>query len=564
MPQSTLSRSRVLAMLAKPPSDAALAELLFRSKAELKGGQGDEMPVEVTPDRLDLLSEGGLGLYLQGTTESAVGLLHPPGISRFDPPPGVRVDPSVSPLRPFLSALVVRAPTWAGVDAGLLAEAVRFQELLHATVGLGRRLASFGLYPYDRLLPPFTYAMEEVGRVDLVPLDGAGAMPAAQFLSDHPMAARYGSMGAKDGRLLTLRDRQGALLSLPPILNARPAGEVKVGDRTLLIESTGTRAARVADGLALLSLVFLARGWSVAPVPVHYPDRVDPGRALVDPRKVELLAETLGRLSGHAYPSEEVERLFGTVRLEAKPTANGWSVEVPPWRPDILGEVDLAEEIILADGVRAEDAILPPSRSLGRRRPESSFRRRVAALLIGAGFTELYTPVLIGSAAADRMGRTGAIALANPVSAEYSRLRDSLSPGLIAALEHNVRSPYPQRFFEVGPVVERDEKADTGASTRYHAGIVLASETAGFADAAGLADYVVGGFGGDGVREPASLPGMVPGRGARLRLAGETVAEMGEVAPSVLADARVPVPVAWVEVDLARLWPLVMRAPTVL
>jgi phenylalanyl-tRNA synthetase beta chain len=562
MPQGQLDRARVLGMLPSPPSPKELEELIFRSKAELKADDGQRLTIEVTADRLDLLSEGGLGLYLQGVTGAASGRVKPPSISRFDPNPFVRVDARVAPLRPVIAALVVRSPTWAGVDAGLLAEAVRFQELLHATVGLGRRLASFGLYPFDRLVPPFTYALEPLGGVEIVPLDSSEPMGARAFLEGHPMARSYGALGSQDDSLLTLRDARGVLMSLPPILNARPGGEARVGDRTLLLESTGTRVPRVMEGLSLLSLPFAARGWLVTPVPVQYPDHTDDGRALVDARTLSLSAEALGRLSGHAYPSEEVERLLGAVRLDPTPNADGWSVDVPPWRPDLIGEVDLAEEVILADGVRAEDGIVPASRTLGRRRPESTWRRRVGTLLLGAGFTELYTPVLTSERAIDRLGRTGAIALANPVSAEFARLRDALAPGLVEALEHNVRAGYPQRFFEIGPVLERDPKADTGARTVYRAGAVIASEGAGFADAAGLADYLVGAFGASGVREPATLSGTIPGRAARLKVAGETVAEMGELAPELLEAARVPVPVAWLEVDLARLWPLVRRTST--
>ena len=52
------------------------------------------------------------------------------------------------------------------------------------------------------------------------------------------------------------------------------------------------------------------------------------------------------------------------------------------------------------------------------------------------------------------------------------------------------------------------------------------------------------------------LPGAIPGRAARLRLAGEVVAELGEVDPEILTSLGVPVPVAWAEVDLSALWPL--------
>lgn len=562
MPQSVLSRARVLGMLPSAPSPDELEEMLFRSKAEFKGGTGDEFPVEVTADRLDLLSEGGLGLYLQGATGASIGRLKPAAMPPLIPPPEIRVAPAVEPIRPYISAVIVHAPSAAGLDPGLLAEAVRYQELLHATVGLDRRLASFGLYPCTRILPPFTYSAEPAAGIGFVPLDGERPISGADFLATHPMAQRYGRLGVREGYMLTLRDGAGSVMSLPPILNARPAGEVRVGDPTILIESTGTRAARVTEGLALLSLVFVARGWSISPVAIRYADRTEEGRAIVDPRPLELPTETLRRLSGHAYTMADVERLLRTARLDVRATPTGWTVEVPPWRPDILSDVDLAEEVILMDGVRAEEGIVPPSRNLGRRRAESLFRHRLGTLLLGAGFTELYTPVLIGEAATQRFGRTGTIALANPVSAEFARLRDSLLPGLVAALEHNVRYGYPQRFFEVGPVLERDASADTGAATRYHAGAILAGETAGFADAAGLADYLVGGAGGGGIREPVEIPGTIPGRAARLRVAGEPVADIAEVAPEVLAEVRVPVPVAWLEIDLTRLWPLVRRSPT--
>jgi phenylalanyl-tRNA synthetase beta subunit len=90
--------------------------------------------------------------------------------------------------------------------------------------------------------------------------------------------------------------------------------------------------------------------------------------------------------------------------------------------------------------------------------------------------------------------------------------------------------------------------------------VFLASEDAGFADVAALSDYLLSAFDARGVREPVDLPGTIPGRAARLRVAGETVAEMGELHPGVLSAIGVPVPVAWAEVDLSALWPLVRRS----
>jgi phenylalanyl-tRNA synthetase beta chain len=558
VPQSTLVRPRVLSMLPCALPEAELTEILFGSKAELARATAEELQIEVTPDRLDLLSEGGLGLLLQGATGSAKGL--PKLLTRAPEPTWtVRVDPSVAPLRPEIAAVVVVAPPGASLDAGLLAEAVRFQEILHATVGLDRRLASLGIYPMERLTPPFRYALEPIDGVRLVPLDGVDWVAAREFLSSHPLTRRYGAYGTSGDRMLTLRDKEGTLLSIPPILNTRDGGEARVGDRILLIESTGSRASRVAEGVGLLELVFRARGWSASPVRIEFPDRSDDGRRLVESRSLDLPAATLSAVSGRAHSAAEVEHLLARARLGSHPHPHGWTVEIPPWRPDLLTHVDLVEDVVLARGVRAEDGELPPSRTIGRRRPETRFRRSVAATLLGLGYVPLYTPVLVSEEAVQLLGRTDSVALTNPVSDQFARMRDRLQIALVQVLGRNVRRPYPQRFSEVGPVVVPDGRSESGARTSYHAGVFEASESAGFADAAALADYLLAGFDARGVREPVELPGTIPGRAARLRVAGETVAEIGEIHPSVLASLGVPVPVAWMEVDLTALWPLVRR-----
>ncbi len=555
MPKATLSYRRVASMLSRPPDPHALEERLFASKAEAHAN-GDDLTLEVTPDRLDLLSEGGLGLYLQGVLGEAHGLLRPRPVA-LDPTWAVAADPSVVPLRPKIAALIAQAPGPEGIDEGLLAEAVRFQETLHATVGFDRRLASLGLYPLERLRPPIRYALEPVGSISVVPLEGSEPIDGARFLAVHPMATRYGALGAREGEMLTLRDASGGLLSLPPILNARPLGEVRVGDQALFLESTGTRSARVFEALGLLSVVFAARGWSLAAVPVRPAEPEPSGPMFLGPRTIPLRSAALDAIAGRAFAADEVQHGLSTARLSARAVPHGWEVEVPPWRPDLLQEVDLVEEVILARGLRVEDGVVPPSRTLGGRSRESRFRDRIGDLLLGLGYSEVFSPVLVPEAAVTRLNRASALRLTNPVSDLFERLRDALELSLIATLEDNRRSGYPQRFYEIGPVILAAPRSETGARTAVHAGAIIADERAGFAEAASIVDYLTGAVAGVGVREPAELPGTIAGRAARVRLAGETIAELGEIHPALLAELRVPVPAVWFEVDLSALWPLV-------
>jgi phenylalanyl-tRNA synthetase beta chain len=563
MPQSTLSLRRVLELLPPGLPRATLNDRLFASKAEATIGDGDELKVEVTPDRLDLLSEGGLGVALAGAVAASPG---PVRVRRRRRPEAWRfvVDPSVAPLRPVIAGALVRPPVGGSLDEGLLAEAVRFQELLHATVGRDRRAMSLGIYPAGRIDPPVRYALTPTRSLRFVPLDGTEEVPADRFFSESPMAARYGALGRTGESCLALTDSEGDVLSLPPVLNSRTAGEARPGDRELLLESTGTRPRPVREGIGLLLLPFVARGWSVVSVPAVRADgsalAPEEGPDATAPRKLPLPLRLVRDLSGEGYAPEEVVRRLRAVRLGARRVAGGWTVTIPPWRPDLTTAVELVEDVVLAEPVRPESGVRPASPTRGRRLPETAFRRRTAALLLGLGIAELHTPVLVPAAAVHRLGSPEPIELANPVSAEFAYLRDRLLVSHLEVLAHNTRHAYPQRFGEVAPVVRRAPAAETGGETRWHAGVLLAGEGLGLADAAGLVDYLLRELDVASVREPAELPGTIPGRAARVRVAGEPVAELGEIHPRLLSELGVPVPVAWAEIDLTSLWPLVAGA----
>lgn len=560
MPTSTLSASRFRSRLGGAATSEQLEAALFASKAEAVFGGGDALEVSVTPDRLDLLSEGGLALELEGALGLASG-----GVRRRKARPGksalrIAVDASVAPLRPHIAGVVVRAPSGAPLDDGLLAEAVRFQELLHATVGRQRRTMSLGIYPARRLRTPVRYALEPLSSVTFVPLDGESPVGAEAFFRDHPMAQQYGAMGRSGDACLTLRDSAGKVLSLPPVLNDRTIGEARPGDRALLLESTGTRERAVREGLGLLLVVFVARGWSVAPVAVDGPGEARrTGEDVIADAPRELPAEVVRGVSGEELASAAVHGRLARARLSARRIRGGWRVAVPPWRPDLQAPVDLAEEVVLAGGLRAEDGVVPASAVRGHRRVETQFYWKVSELLLGLGFAQPVTPVLVSDDAAARLGGPSPIRLSNPVSREYAVVRDRLLLSHLDVLARNTRYGYPQRFGEVAPVVVRVAGSETGGATRMHASLIVAGEGAGFAEAAAHVDYLLRAFDVGSIREPAEFPGTIPGRAAKVHITGETVAELGELHPALLDTLGVPAPVAWAELDLSALAPMVVR-----
>lgn len=147
-------------------------------------------------------------------------------------------------------------------------------------------------------------------------------------------------------------------------------------------------------------------------------------------------------------------------------TLRGNDVTPPSWRPDILGDADLVEEVArIASLTKLQGA--PMARALpGVPRPiltplqvrERTARRTIAAL----GYNECVTYSFIdGKSAALFGGGSDAVRVDNPISSEMTHLRPDLLPGLLAAAARNqARGFMDLALFEVGPVFQGGEPGE--------------------------------------------------------------------------------------------------------
>ncbi|MCE0506806.1 phenylalanine--tRNA ligase subunit beta [Roseivivax sp. GX 12232] len=137
-------------------------------------------------------------------------------------------------------------------------------------------------------------------------------------------------------------------------------------------------------------------------------------------------------------------------------TLDGDMAQVPSWRPDVLGEADLVEEVARMASLTQLEGKPLPRREPGVPKPilspmqirERTGRRSAAAL----GYNECVTYSFIDSRAAELFGGGGdATMLANPISSEMSHMRPSLLPGLLqAAARNQARGMADQALFELG------------------------------------------------------------------------------------------------------------------
>jgi len=147
-------------------------------------------------------------------------------------------------------------------------------------------------------------------------------------------------------------------------------------------------------------------------------------------------------------------------------TVTGDQVQPPTWRPDVLGEADLVEEVArIASLTRLQGKPLARAQA-GVPRPiltpmqerERMVRRTIASI----GYNECVTYSFIDSAAATHFdGGAEATRIDNPISSEMTHMRPDLLPGLLrAAARNQARGFADLALFEVGPVFHGGEPGE--------------------------------------------------------------------------------------------------------
>ncbi len=254
------------------------------------------------------------------------------------------------------------------------------------------------------------------------------------------------------------------------------------------------------------------------------------------------------------------------------------SMATPPtWRPDVLGEADLVEEVArIASLSRLQGTPLP--RALpGVPRPiltplqtrERSARRTIAAL----GYNECVTYSFIDQAAATVFGGgLDTVRVDNPISSEMSHLRPDLLPGLLrAAARNQARGFADMALFEVGPVFHGGEPGDQHLQAT---GLLIGHtaprdphaprRTVDVFDAKSDAEAVLAAIGAPSrVQITRKVPSWWhPGRSGVIGLGPNVMATFGEVHPRVLAAMDVKGPAVAFTVLIANVPLPKVKTPT--
>jgi phenylalanyl-tRNA synthetase beta chain len=190
-----------------------------------------------------------------------------------------------------------------------------------------------------------------------------------------------------------------------------------------------------------VDLILAAAGGNVV-------DGVDVWPQPTNPPRVFLRLARVRQLLGADLTVGQIEQFLVAIGCTVlhKPEDGRLAVDVPGWRPDLVAEIDLIEEVARLYGYDNFPIDLRPYR-VGRLGPQPLDQAiaRVRAGLVELGLLEA-TSMPMGPSEGDR-----SVKLLNPLSAEDAYLRQTVLPGLIRATEANWgRQVRDIRLFEIG------------------------------------------------------------------------------------------------------------------
>jgi phenylalanyl-tRNA synthetase beta chain len=237
-------------------------------------------------------------------------------------------------------------------------------------------------------------------------------------------------------------------------------------------------------------------------------------------------------------------------------------IEVPPYRVDIMHEVDFVEDIAVAYGYENMKPDMPKLMTIGSLKPETQVENNIRGMLVSSQFNEINSWTLTNEQT-DRKAliNDSGVEIKNPRTNDFTRFRTDLIPSMLSVLAINKTRGLPQRLFEVGRV--SDSKGN--CSTRLCCAIT--AEHASFSDIAGVFNTVKGMLNADVETVDAGKEFLIPGRSVIFvrdsgkketkgkkkessTIAGAVVGWCGEIHPQALENFGIEYPVAAFEISL--------------
>lgn len=288
--------------------------------------------------------------------------------------------------------------------------------------------------------------------------------------------------------------------------------------------------------------------------------------------QVMLRPDKVNAVLGTHWAAQDMVNAIASLGFMMIKQEDGYLVNIPSYRQDITGEIDLVEEVARLLGFDGIPTSLPYGEMTeGRRSEEQAFYDNSIAQCVALGLRQIITYSFISPKDNDLLGLPAdhpwrqMVAIKNPLNEEQSVMRTSLLPGLLqTAARNNSRRNLDLALFEQGRVFVPTD-AELPQEPLYLAALVMGKAAGGWHGANVEMDffYLKGLFEAfmlkcgieDWWMEAASAyPFLHPGRSARIIIGGEEAGFIGELHPNVIRRYELTSRACVMQLEMAKVY----------
>ena len=174
--------------------------------------------------------------------------------------------------------------------------------------------------------------------------------------------------------------------------------------------------------------------------------------------RVELTYDKIHSLIGKVIPVETIKNIVTSLEMKiVNETADGLTLDVPPYRVDVQRDCDVIEDILRIYGynnVEISSTLKSSLTTKGVHDTSNKLQNLVAEQLVGCGFNEIWNNSLTRAAyyeSSETYPAGQLVMLLNPLSTDLNAMRQTLLFGGLESIAHNAnRKNADLRFFEFG------------------------------------------------------------------------------------------------------------------
>ena len=532
-----------------------LIDLLPMIGSDIEDYDDEEVKVEFFPNRPDYLSVEGVARALKGFLGIENGIpdypLEPSGTS-------ITIDPELKNIRPYTACCLVLN---VELDDDKLPQIMDFQEDLHWVIGRDRKKVAVGIHNLDVLKGPFRYFAADPDKVSFVPLEMDEPMTLREILTNHKKGQSYAPLISQYHRYPLIMDSEDNILSMPPIINGELT-KLTSDTRNLFVDVTGTDQQAVERTLNIIATSFAESGATIQTMENIYQDETLI-RPDLTPKERTVSVKKAVKLIGMPLTPEIVVESLKKVRFDAEVIDEDTvKVQIPPYRADVLHEVDIIENVAIGYCFRKIEPELPRVATVAREDPYLEFDQNVREIMNGLNFTEVMSLMLTNEEnhfQKMKLPETQRVEVAQPISQDRTMIRQSLLNGLLEFLEDNKHEELPQRIFEVGETVFLDGEKETRTVGVKKMAAMITHSQANFTEIKSTTDALISNLGLEMIIEDMDHPSFIQGRCALLKGVKKGTGELclegffGEMNPEVIRNFELEYPVIALEVEFKSL-----------